>query len=34
LIRIKNGDHSLSRKIDLKKICNELNFITKIVNLN
>ena len=27
LIRIKNGDHSLSRKSDLKKICSELNFI-------
>ena len=25
LIIIKNGDHSLSRKSDLKKICNELN---------
>ena len=25
LIKIKNGDHSLSRKNDLKKICNELN---------
>jgi fermentation-respiration switch protein FrsA (DUF1100 family) len=25
LIKIKNGDHSLSRKSDLKKICNELN---------
>ena len=24
LIIIKNGDHSLSRKSDLKKICNEL----------
>ena len=24
LIKIKNGDHSLSRKSDLKKICNEL----------
>tara|TARA_Y100000590_G_scaffold195054_1_gene221525 strand:- start:7760 stop:8527 length:768 start_codon:yes stop_codon:yes gene_type:complete len=28
LIKIKNGDHSLSRKNDLKKICNELNRIT------
>ena len=28
LIKIKNGDHSLSRKNDLKKICNELNYIT------
>ena len=27
LIKIKNGDHSLSRKSDLKKICKELNFI-------
>ena len=25
LIIIKNGDHSLSKKNDLKKICNELN---------
>ena len=25
LIIVKNGDHSLSRKNDLKKICNELN---------
>ena len=25
LIKIKNGKHSLSRKIDLKKICKELN---------
>ncbi len=25
LIKIKNGDHSLSRKNDLKKICSELN---------
>ena len=24
LVRIKNGDHSLSRKNDLKKICSEL----------
>jgi len=29
LIRIKNGDHSLSRKNDLKKICKELNKIIK-----
>jgi len=29
LVRIKNGDHSLSRKSDLKKICNELNYILK-----
>ena len=27
LIKIKNGDHSLSRKTDLKKICNELKII-------
>ena len=27
LIKIKNGDHSLSRKSDLKKICKELNFM-------
>ena len=26
-IKIKNGDHSLSRKIDLKKICKELNIL-------
>ena len=25
LIKIKNGDHSLSRKSDLKKICKELS---------
>jgi len=25
LIKIKNGDHSLSRKNDLKKICKELD---------
>ena len=29
LIKIKNGDHSLSRKNDLKKICNELNNMIK-----
>ena len=29
LIKIKNGQHSLSRKSDLKKICNELNYIIK-----
>tara|TARA_Y100000590_G_scaffold468499_1_gene651472 strand:+ start:1167 stop:1934 length:768 start_codon:yes stop_codon:yes gene_type:complete len=29
LIKIKNGDHSLSRKSDLKKICNELKNIIK-----
>ena len=27
LIKIKNGDHSLSRKSDLKKICKELDKI-------
>ena len=27
LIKIKKGDHSLSRKSDLKKICKELNNI-------
>ena len=27
LIKIKNGNHSLSRKTDLKKICKELNNI-------
>ena len=27
LIKIKNGDHSLSRKSDLKKICNQLNYM-------
>ena len=29
LIKIKNGDHSLSRKKDLLKICKELNNIVK-----
>ena len=29
LIKIKNGDHSLSRKSDLKKICNELSYMIK-----
>jgi len=29
LIKIKNGDHSLSRKSDLKKICNELDRMLK-----
>ena len=29
LIVIKNGDHSLSKKNDLKKICKELNHMTK-----
>ena len=27
LIKIKNGDHSLSRKNDLKRICKELNYM-------
>jgi len=27
IIKIKNGDHSLSRKSDLKKICKELNYM-------
>ena len=27
LIKIKNGDHSLSKKNNLKKICRELNYI-------
>ena len=34
LIKIKNGDHSLSRKTDLNKICNELDFIIKITNFS
>ena len=29
LIKIKNGDHSLSRKSDLKKIGSELNYMIK-----
>jgi pimeloyl-ACP methyl ester carboxylesterase len=29
LIKIRNGDHSLSKKNDLKKICYELNYIVK-----
>lgn len=29
LVKIKNGNHSLSRKSDLKKICNELNYMLK-----
>ena len=29
LVKIKNGNHSLSRKSDLKKICNELNKMIK-----
>ena len=27
LIKIKNGDHRLSKKSDLKKICKELEYI-------
>ena len=27
LVKVKNGDHSLSRKSDLRKICQELNLI-------
>tara|TARA_B100001123_G_C15236415_1_gene997302 strand:- start:461 stop:1231 length:771 start_codon:yes stop_codon:yes gene_type:complete len=34
IIKIKNGNHSLSRKIDLKKICNELNQIIKIIRFD
>ena len=34
LIKIKNGDHSLSRKKDLKKISSELLNITRSINLN
>ena len=29
IIIIKNGDHSLSKKNNLKKICNELSKIIK-----
>ena len=29
LVKIKNGNHSLSRKNDIKKICVELNQIIK-----
>ena len=32
LIKIKNGDHSLSKKNDLKKMCKELNYM--ILNLD
>ena len=31
LIKIKTGDHSLSRKIDLKKITSELKNIIKTI---
>ncbi len=34
LIKIKNGDHSLSRKNDLKKICNELSQMLNHHSLN
>ena len=34
LIKIKKGDHSLSRKNDLKKICNGLNSIIKNISCN
>ena len=34
LIKIKNGQHSLSRKSDLKKICSELNRIIKRISLD
>ncbi len=32
LVKIKNGDHSLSKKNNLKKICKELNYM--ILNLD
>ena len=32
LIKIKNGNHSLSRKSDLKRICRELNYMTSGVH--
>jgi len=31
LIKIKHGDHSLSKKNDLKKICYELNHMLKVL---
>ena len=31
LIKINNGDHSLSKKNDLKKICRELDYITQLL---
>jgi alpha-beta hydrolase superfamily lysophospholipase len=34
LIKIQNGDHSLSRENDLKKLCRELNLIIKTINLS
>ena len=33
IIKIKNGNHSLSRKNDLKKICASLNYIIKNIKL-
>jgi len=32
LIKVKNGDHSLSRKSDLKRICRELNYMTSDIH--
>jgi len=32
LVQIQNGNHSLSRLIDLKKICFELKFLIKLIN--
>ena len=34
LIKIKNGEHSLSRKTDLKKICKELSYLINYVRFN
>jgi len=34
LIKIKNGDHSLSRKVDLKKIFFELDIMIKKIKFN
>ena len=34
LIKIKNGQHSLSRKSDLKKICSKLNHIIKSISFD
>jgi fermentation-respiration switch protein FrsA (DUF1100 family) len=31
LITIKNGNHSLSRKSDLIKICRELKYLIKVI---
>ena len=33
-IKIKNGDHSLSRKSDLKKICSQLKLIINNIIIN